>query len=123
MYSNKGFYLEKKNSSHNSVVDFLEYKTDKYRFRCGNYYFKSMADQERFRNQKKYDFKDSYKKLIRDIDLSEQFLKENDKRNRFRNIDGQIVSSKNNLPKDYYLNVLKMQKKKSKEEDLKYQKN
>ena len=48
MYSNKGFYLEKKNSSQNSVVDFLEYKTDIYRFRCGNYYFKSIVSWDFF---------------------------------------------------------------------------
>ena len=113
MLSIKAFYLEEFKEGQIRLVDFSEYKSNKYRFKCGKYYFKSREDQYRFRFQKKYDYKERYKKLIREVDPSIEFLNNKLRRNRFRDGDGNLNFDNLNqhLPKDYNNNVNKVRQK------------
>ena len=113
MLSNKAFYLEELKKGQNRLVDFSEYKCDKYRFRCGKYYFKSREDQDRFRFQKKFDYKQNYNKLIREVDPSIEILNEKIKRNKYRDGNGNLNFDNINqhLPKDYNYNVNKVRQK------------
>ena len=113
MITNKAFYLEELKKGQNRLVDFSEYKCDKYRFRCGKYYFKSREDQDRFRFQKKFDYKQNYNKLIREVDPSIEILNEKIKRNRYRDGNGNLNFDNINqhLPKDYNYNVNKVRQK------------
>ena len=106
--SNKAFYLEKKYIDDKHLVKFLNYKSDIYRFRCDDYYFKSLNDQQRFRQNKRFDFKENYKKNIREIDTSIGILNNLNKRHRFRGDDGKIQSSNKHLPNNYNDDVQKI---------------
>ena len=115
--SNKAFYFGLTNKNQNHLIDFSDFKTDLYRFRSGNYYFKSLEDHQRFRQNKKFDFKDNYKKNIKQIDTSIDILKNLNKRNRFRDGNGKIQSSDEHLPKSYYNDINKKLERRFKERD------